>query len=260
MKPICEAGLTGYRILSYLEQHPDGSTPRELADAIGLSCGTISLALRQLANVGHIQKTPDENNKASYYAHLTASGNEAVQRCDEEMVRTYDEFFATLSGEERSNLMAGSLLTTAHFGLTRFDGANYLAQYSVLIGFLKNEQYFIKTTNVHNIAYGEYRVLLMLLENPDVGNSANMRHRLLVHQSELSNWIHSLEAKGMVELCENPLDKRGYIVHLTHSGKQKVLEINESIDVSDIRPSEDGETALYNKMFRAIMDELRRKK
>ncbi len=194
-----------------------------------------------------------------WYA-IGKQGNAVLRTCDRAVTTAYDEFFAPLSGSLRATLLSGSLVTSSYLGLTRMEGARYFAEYSVLEGILKNEQYIKKTTQAWNLTIGEYRVLLLLMEHPNVNTHKAMREYLVAHPSELSQWCKALIAKGLLVTAPNPADKRGVVFTATADGLQKASEIVSEYNVHDVRPTEANEIPLYNGMFRIIMDNMRKKR
>jgi EPS-associated MarR family transcriptional regulator len=77
-----------YRLLKYLEQHPDASQ-RDLARELGVSVGKINYCVRALTAKGLVKVDAFKNsrNKSAYMYALTAKGIEAKVQLTYEFLR-----------------------------------------------------------------------------------------------------------------------------------------------------------------------------
>ncbi len=253
---VSPIGLTGYRILSYLEQNRDGATPGDLAHVTKLSPGTISSSLNRLFDDGYIVKE-GLGGIASYRTIITDSGLAHLPTCDEAILEAYDSFFEPLNESLKANLLSGSLVTTSFLGVTRMIGDRYFPEYSVLIGFLNSELHFTNTARLFGLGLGEYRVLLLLKEHPSVSSQKGMRRILLAHPSELSTWCRQLQEKGLITAKRNPSDRRSTSLAATAEGLLLADKIKAAVGFDMVRPTHAGEAPLYNGMLRIIMDHRR---
>lgn len=252
-----DLGLTEYRLLSYLEQQPQGATPSELARIAGLTPGTISSALSRLYERDFAAPFPNPANAASLVVRITDAGIRLLPCCDEALEDAHERFFEPLSDDLKANLLSGSLVTSSFLGVTRMENSHYFAQYSVLVGSLMNELYFMKLTREHGISLGEFRVLLALKEHPSAGSPTQIRRLLCAHRSELSNWCHGLQRKGLATASPHPGDKRRVHLAATARGLQLIARIASRIDVGTVRPAHEGEANLYSGIFHIVMEHLR---
>lgn len=249
----CEISLTGYRALSFLEQHADGVSLSELADALGLSAGTVCLAVQNLERLSLV-KPRKKGTDNTLTIMISGHGQEMACSCDEVLADACRIFLSPLSTASQASLLSGSLITSSFLGITRFDGGTYFAQYAALVSFLMNEQNFTQIAKMHGLCLGEYRVLLALYEHPSTQTATNLQQHLIAHKSEISNWCTSLDRKGLISRSPNQCDKRSRVLILTSSGQMTVERINTQIDNTTVRPIENGEISLYTKMFQQIMD------
>lgn len=58
----------------------DGLNQRTLADMISMTPGVVSRTLRELEDLGYIEKERDENNRRNYLLHLTPAGLELTEK------------------------------------------------------------------------------------------------------------------------------------------------------------------------------------
>ena len=61
---------------------------------------------------------------------------------------------------------------------------------------------------------------------------------------------------GFTVKAHDRADKRSSVLGLTADGYQAIGSINEQIDIGFVRPAHSGEVALYNGMFRIVMDHM----
>ena len=256
---VSPIGLTGYRILSYLEQNGDGAAPGDLVRATKLIPGTISTSLNRLYDKEYIAKDKPDGT-ASHHLYITDSGMAHLSPCDEAIVEAYDSFFEPLTDSLKSDLLSGSLVTSSFLGVTRMVGDRYFAEFSVLIGFLNSELYFTNTARLFGLGLGEYRVLLLLKEHPSASTQKAMRRILLAHPSELSTWCRQLQEKGAIASTRTPGDRRSTSLVATAEGLQLADKIKAAVGFDMVRPTHASEISLYNGMFRIIMDYQRKER
>ena len=252
-----DASLTEYRVLSYLDQHGEGVTPGKIAEALGLTGGSVSPAMGRLLEKVLVDARISSENSSSYTAVITERGRRKLEQCDKALLLAYDDFFEPLSEDLLASLLSGSVVTSSFLGVTRMNGSSYFAENSVLTGFLRNEQYFTNTTRNHGLSLGEFRVLQLLSEHPSMGCQKSLQEYLIAHKSELSGWCKSLETKGLVSRRRDLRDGRRSLLALTAQGFQKLEETRRDIDISLVRPAQPAEIVLFNDMFHIIMEQKR---
>lgn len=254
----CNTSLTCYRVLSHLANSAEGLTPGQLAAATRLTPGSITMALDRLSGDGLLKEAGKLKDARSYLALISEKGRQRLQECDEAFLAAFNAFFEPLTADRMAELLSGSLVTSSFFDETRFEENRYFFQYSVLIGILLSEQFFTKATHAYDLGLGEYRVLMLLSEHPHANRPKHMRELLLAHPSELSNWCKSLVSKGLLAKAPSPGDKRGFIYELTADGEKTVEAVSTYVNAISERPIIASEVAIFNEMFRLLMDNARK--
>lgn len=91
---------THYRLLRYIEQHPE-ATQRELAAALGVSLGKANYCLKALMERGLIKARNFKNshNKRAYLYHLTPLGIDSKARVTARFLKRKIAEYEALQGE-----------------------------------------------------------------------------------------------------------------------------------------------------------------
>jgi DNA-binding MarR family transcriptional regulator len=72
-------------------------TPTRLASEMGLAPATLSDRLRELFDLGHVQRQPNPHDGRSYVISTTAAGRRVLDRAQPAVRRAYDALFEELT-------------------------------------------------------------------------------------------------------------------------------------------------------------------
>ena len=87
---------------------------RDLCLRLGLDPSDLAKAVDQFAGLGHVERTPDPDDRRRVRVAITAAGRRLLKDLQRDARRIDDEVFAALSAAERKTLH--SLLTTLVVG------------------------------------------------------------------------------------------------------------------------------------------------
>jgi MarR family transcriptional regulator, lower aerobic nicotinate degradation pathway regulator len=105
-----EVGARGYhyRILAALDEFGVASQA-ELGRRCSMDRSDVVAAINELAEQGHVERTPDPDDRRRNRVTLTTAGHRQLRRMDRALDRVQDDLLGPLSTEDRQTLT--SLLT-----------------------------------------------------------------------------------------------------------------------------------------------------
>ncbi|MBV9336355.1 MAG: MarR family transcriptional regulator [Solirubrobacterales bacterium] len=89
--------------LSYLGDH-DGAPQQELVDALCMDAKNVVLLLNELEDGGYLVRQRDTEDRRRHRVHITAVGQEALERAGRVLDDIEDEVLHALDAEERATL------------------------------------------------------------------------------------------------------------------------------------------------------------
>ncbi len=96
--------------LSYLGDH-DGAPQHQLVEALCMDANNVVLLLNDLEDSGFLVRRRDPDDRRRHRVHITAAGQEALERAARAQEQVEDEVLQALSSDERATLW--HLLTRA---------------------------------------------------------------------------------------------------------------------------------------------------
>jgi DNA-binding MarR family transcriptional regulator len=96
-----------------------------------------------------------------------------------------------------------------------------------------------------------YSVLLIIHENPGL-KQQEVGQTLSIQQPNLVSLINELAAEGLVERTVNVDDRRSYSLHLTQTGRQRLVQANRAHSENERRLAE-AVAPLTVEQFRAAL-------
>ena len=102
---FAEAGARGYhyRILAALQEF-GVSSQIELARRVDMDRSDVVAAINELAEQGHVERSPDPDDRRRNLVTITKAGERHLRRLDRTLDKVQDELMAPLSAEDRQVL------------------------------------------------------------------------------------------------------------------------------------------------------------
>ena len=98
-----ELSFSQMKALHYLHDQPDLSV-KALGEQLGLSMAAMSRAADEIVQRGLVDRSEDPSDRRIKRLRLTDRGHELVQKLREARMAGFEQFVATLSPEERTQL------------------------------------------------------------------------------------------------------------------------------------------------------------
>jgi len=108
---------TALRALNHVRGNP-GSTPRQLADAMGLTTGGATSVIDRLVGAGMIERAPHPEDRRSVLLEVTPAGERVISQAFE----VYEEIFREVVAEDAATELRATFLAVAT-GMKRFADA-----------------------------------------------------------------------------------------------------------------------------------------
>ena len=99
---VLEMGATDIRALFFISEIGESSTPKQIADALGLSTGATTSLVDRLVEAGTIERSAHPTDRRSVLLHLTLSGHRAVKTVRD----LYQSALATSVPAESADMVA----------------------------------------------------------------------------------------------------------------------------------------------------------
>lgn len=246
--------VTQYRMLAYLDDHPAGGKPSQLARALGVSPASITASSKQLARNGLV------NRQSSFY--ITKGGTNASRNADLVLIEAHDAYFLPLDPRSKEIIEAGCLLYDRDdpHGL-RMRSGHFFSAFATFAAFLRIERLFTDSTTEHGLTLTEFRVLFETQQRDEPVEPKELSRVLVLGKPNLSYALKQLQRKGLVQAEPYPGDMRRQLVSLTKAGTRRyeyALPNFETVFSTMGRDAAPGEVDSYKDAATTIVSALRR--
>lgn len=108
-----DESLRTYYVLASLAEYGELSQ-QQVCDRIEMDRSDMVRLIDDLEGRGHVRRTRDRGDRRRYRLTLTASGTQALRRCDAILADATDDVFANLSADDRRTLHRLTLRALGH--------------------------------------------------------------------------------------------------------------------------------------------------
>ena len=103
---VKDIGLTTTQVhIIEIVGHSEQLKMKDLADKLGVTTGTLTVAVDRLEKKGLLQRVPHAKDRRSYLIVLTEKGNEYFQQHDDLHLKMTEEVVADLSEKEQNDFV-----------------------------------------------------------------------------------------------------------------------------------------------------------
>ena len=219
----CDLNPLEYRILCYLNDHPEGSRPSQLAHVLETSPASITLSAEKLERRKLVSRASTCAPHPSL--ELTAKGRASSQAGDVVVASVYRDYFSVLSPGQRAMIGVGcAMMNRMSREGNHIRGGRFFLAYQTLHAFLHIERRLAIMAKCRGMSLSCFRVLLETARAAQPHCPHSLSQTLLLSPSNLSHALDCLEKDSLIRRTAAPRDKRKTLVVMTDKGNSAMSD------------------------------------